>query len=95
MTDDRAKWRNTVKSAADELLANDSVISAGNAAKKVASKTGQTLGAGIVKARKQITQEDSFAELELTLSDVVEVVRIQHAKIQALTERLDRLEGGS
>ena len=94
-----------IKRTASEILDSDAVRDAVDVAKEVGSRTlevttevasrgARAVGSVYRGTRKTITQEEAWEEMEQSINDLTEVVRVQHAMILDLQSRVDRLEAG-
>jgi hypothetical protein len=63
--------------------------------KEVASRGGRAVVSLYQGARKTITQEEAWAETERSVSELAEVVGVQHAMILDLLARVERLEAAA
>ena len=61
--------------------------------KDVASKSKDALIKGYDKTRKYVTQEEAWSQTESVVEDLVSVVRMQHAMVLDLIDRVEHLEG--
>jgi hypothetical protein len=63
--------------------------------KEMASRGGRAVTSLYQGARKTITQEEAWEETERSVSELTEVVRVQHAMILDLLSRVERLEAAA
>lgn len=85
-------WRDALKRAASTLMEDERVSRALDSTKHAASASGRSVATGLEKARGQFTQEEAWSAVEATLQELIGVLRVQHAKIQQLADRIEQLE---
>ena len=66
-----------------------------SSAAEMASRGGRAVTSLYQGARKTITQEEAWEETERSVSELTDVVRVQHAMILDLLSRVERLEAAA
>jgi hypothetical protein len=62
---------------------------------EAASRGGRAVSSLYHGTRKTITQEEAWEQMEQSINDLTDVVRVQHAMILDLLSRVDRLEAAA
>lgn len=95
MTEPKSSWKDAWRATKDmsaEVLADPKVAAAVARSKDAAIKGAKAANDGLDKTRKVVTLEEQWAEAEATITELTELLRIHHALIGSLVERVTQLE---
>ncbi len=84
-------WQRLRKAAA-EVLESESVETAIGRTKGLATEGGHAAASMLSGAKKAVTQEEAWEQLEESLSALTDVARVHHAMILDLVDRVSNLE---
>ena len=83
------------KRTASEMLESEVVRDALETTKEMASRGGRAVTSLYKGAKETITQEEAWEQMERSISELTDVVRVQHAMILDLLNRVERLEAAA
>jgi hypothetical protein len=81
-----------LRRTAVEALESQTVKDALDTAADIASRGGHTVASAYKGVKHTVTQEEAWGQMESSIEEVTSVVRVQHAMILDLLDRVARLE---